>query len=146
MDAWKRTWRISVSAAILVLSVLLSVGGVYYAVHVTGCDADAGRGGAIADAISLFLMFLAQSYASRLYRLKARLRERQSKGAAQSVNRTEVLQIVKDDMIWVLDSMDADARIQRAQNILLALATAVGIAFWGFGDMIARSFIGHGCT
>lgn len=142
---WKEKWRLYASIAILVLSAVISPGFVAYAVFYTHCDADGGRGGAIADGFALCLMFYSQSYASRLYKLRAKVQGRLESAATNPVSEAQALKLIRAEIVWLLDSLDDDAEIQRNQNIILAIATAIGIFFWGFGDLIAKKIMHHPC-
>lgn len=137
-------WRLLLSVLILVACVVLSLGGIYVAVHVTKCDADAGRGGAIADALALGVMFLNRSYSSRLFRLIQRF-GLTPKLPPAPIDTAIVRQIVQEEICSVLKLLEADARNQKTQNWLLAISTCIGTLAWGFGDMVARIFLTSHC-
>src|SRR5580658_2435468 len=61
-------WRLILSILLLVFCVYCSWKGIDYAVNSSKCDADGGRGGAIAVAFTLFVIFLTPTHASDLYR------------------------------------------------------------------------------
>ena len=138
-------WRLRLSQVILALCVMLSFGGIYVAAHFTKCDADAGRGGAIAVGLALGVMFLDRSYASRLFYLIQEF----GTDTAQPVGPVDdaaVRAIVREEISVTLNLLDADARRQKWQNFYLACGTFVGTLSSGFGDVIARIFIGHRCS
>jgi hypothetical protein len=136
-------WRLRLSQLIFAACMILSFGGIYWAVRHTGCDADAGRGGAIADALALVVMFLDRNSAGRLFDVIRSLQE--TRRPTESEEGKDVQSVVRQEIKLVFKLLEADARKQRSQNIYLAGATAVGTLAWGFGDIVARHFIGHRC-
>ena len=135
-------WRLRLSKSILALCILLSAGGVYVAVHITHNETDAGRGGAIADALALGVMFLDRSYASRLYAIIKKFQQRtEQNDPSEAVDSAMVLRIARQEVGSALELVNADGRNQKMQNIYLAIATFAGTLTWGFGDLVARLFL-----
>jgi hypothetical protein len=137
LDAY---WRLYLSVSICLFCICVSFGGVWWAVKKTHCDADAGRGGAIADAVALFVIFLDRSYAASLYTLisgMAPIRDTDT----SPIDRAAVRRIVVSEIERFEKLLSKDAKLQRLQNFFLALATLVGTGFWGFGDLWARHYL-----
>jgi hypothetical protein len=133
--------RFYLSIFTLFLSLAAGVGGVVYAVRISHCDGDGGRGGAIADAIALFVIFLDRSNASRFFDLIARFAPVDDQDASP-VSRKDVRSIVRAEIKRYAKLLKRDARRLWWQNFFLAFATFWGTFFWGFGDLIARHWIG----
>ncbi len=140
-DHLKGMWRFYLSISILLLSVILSIGGVIVAIKVTHCDGDGGRGGAIADALALLVIFLDRSYASKFMTLIAKFQPDEETNHVP-LDRKHVRAIAVNEIKRFAKLLDSDARRLRLQNAFLAIATFIGTLFWGFGDLIARHYVG----
>jgi hypothetical protein len=132
--------RIHLPWIVFSICLIFDVGGILVAVFYTHCDADAGRGGAIADAIALTVMLLDPSYAAKLYSTIATFHAGKA-GPAGAVTHETVQNAIEADSELVLDLLNDDAKMQRHQNYYLAAATFLGTLTWGFGDLVARQFI-----
>jgi len=134
-------WRMYVSVLICLSSIALGLGGIWWAVHRTHCDTDGGRGGAIADAIALFVIFLDRSYASSLYDMISSMTPTEDNSIGP-INRSTVREIVVSEIKTLEGLLAVDAKLVRLQSFFLALATLVGTLCWGFGDIWARHYVG----
>jgi hypothetical protein len=137
--------RFLLSLFVLILCLACSVGGIWYAIHESGCDADAGRGGAIADALALAFVFLGRAYAFRLFTLKMRLDQKPAESTKQ-INESEAIYIARQELSSFLRLVNGDQRYQAWQNGFMALGTVIGTLAWGFGDIIAYHYLHHHCT
>jgi len=137
--------------------VLLSLGGVVYAVQ-AGHAENAGRGGALADAIALAALFGTRNYAADTYHAltqtspaqRARILDFKTAYDIRTTviadsARTPAVEITVANIEGKLNAMEQrlslDSDGQALQNRCLALATFVGTIFWGFGDILAGWFI-----
>ena len=137
-------WRFFVSLFILLLCIAVCYEGIHYAIYVSKCDADAGRGGAIADALALGLIFLSRAYAATLFGYKIRFGSKKAPPETP-VDEAEARRIAQEEIEKFLKLQKHDAAIQFWQNIFISMATVVGTLTWGFGDMIAQHYLGHRC-
>jgi len=120
---------------VLMLSIILSAGGLFYAVKVTGKADDAGRGGALGDVAALGVLFLGRGYGSRLYEvLTAGSDEKEVLAEEYGLSDSE-----RVDLLFA--SMKLEAQETRWQNRYLAATTFIGTLTWGFGDKIASMFL-----
>jgi hypothetical protein len=139
--------------AVAVISGLFSLVSVPFAVFVTRCANDGGRGGAIGVAIALLFLFITRDYGTKLYNklvhdlpeLKVRLeRGAQTDPAPQNATSVPVDQRVAQlerEVAALVRQINIDAEGQREQNFHLAWVTAFGTLVWGFGDLLAKLWI-----
>jgi hypothetical protein len=137
LAAWLRTR--TPYLLVLIFSVLLCIGGIVYAVKVSGKDVDAGRGGALADVAALIVLFLGRGYGSRIYEI---LTAPPDEEEALAKDYAPMLNANRADVLY--GCMKVDAQETHWQNRYLAFITVLGTLTWGFGDRIADIFLpGH---
>lgn len=110
--------------AILYIAVILSLGGVFFAIYVLHDPSQGDRGGALGTIISFFSLFVDNNYRRRTF--KALTRGRDKSKSAQDID--------------VSLSVEADSK--RAQNIYMALSASISTLFWGFGDVFSEYLYG----
>lgn len=130
-----------------ITAIVLSVGGVLVAAFCTKDAADGGRGGALADALALAALFGTRNYAADTYealttgaeQLKSRIWRLKAIGTPpESAPEASELKKIGARISAFETRLKLDAQGAYAQNFALAIATAVGTIFWGFGDIFAR--------
>ncbi len=125
-----------------VIAILAAVVGVLLAAYVFENADHGGRGGAVAVAIALVTLFATRNYANDVYDALT--------NPSQDV-RTRILKLTKGTLPNAPSLTNADQKLtalearfrleaegQRTKNIWLAVSTAVGTIFWGFGDLFAK--------
>jgi hypothetical protein len=126
---------------VLASCVLLSLGGIVWAAAADSA-ADAGRGGAIAVAVSFVVMFLSRGYGARA--LLARMSTIDSKvqlsrlaGKPEPDDQTKIANL-NHDVAAIAAALRTSQRITDAsltrQNRILAISSGIGTIAWGFGD------------
>ena len=126
---------------ILFLSLILSVGGM---ILFHDQPTNAGRGGAIAVAVSFFVMFV--NYGSRhrtiailvdeASTMKTLLAKFEGKKASET-DRIEALEARVNGLSKALVlSRNIDTTSSKSQNLMLAISSIVGTLAWGFADLI----------
>ncbi len=121
------------------LCILLGIAGVVYAVF-WGAAADGSRGGALAVALTFFMLFLDRGTAKDL--LEADLPASQQVGEIPCSDAELTTYLAK---LATEDTKDRNALAamldwQDEQKVPLALSSVTGTIFWGFGDVFARWF------
>jgi hypothetical protein len=137
------------------LSLLSSIGGLLYAIYVSGDCMDGQRGGAIGTAAALTLMFIGRDYGAKVYDARVRglaavaskiERLEQADAKNSSPEKTEpTLSDVRANQESLATAIHIDTAGQKLQNQFLAVATCIGTIVWGFGDLIARHFMRLPC-
>jgi hypothetical protein len=126
---------------LLCLSLLLSGGGIIGCAYYWHSPADAGRGGALAVAISFFALFANSPHGSRLFLLltreKENFRRRLSEMREEQPNSPPDIAILTQRLEALLIRVEADVAGQEKQNIFIAWSACIGTLAWGFGDWIA---------
>jgi ABC-type transport system involved in cytochrome bd biosynthesis fused ATPase/permease subunit len=125
--------------SITVACVTLSFGGVFLSAFVWD-SSHGGRGGALAVALALFALFATRNDAVEMYdalthrgeQLKARILN-----LTRSTRREDPIRTAEEKLTALEKRLEWEAEGQRVQNFYLALSTAVGTVFWGFGDLFA---------
>jgi uncharacterized protein YcfJ len=112
--------------------------GWFWAIHKSGCDSDAGRGGAIADVIALGSVLLTRGDAATLYNLLSKKKTRATTGAAKPIDIESTKILLQQEISTLLVLLDRDAEEQQIQNWCLAIGTTIGTLVWGFGDYFAH--------
>lgn len=150
------------------LVAVVSVGGIFFAVFITGNKEDGGRGGAIAVAIALFNLFISKGYGMRLFnvtevkiptlisRIEQRRKEdkapvpaankrEEDKAPAPDTNKREGDQAPAQGTSKTTDlagaisqAFDDQAKEQKQLNRYLAWTTLGATIVWGFGDLFAK--------
>jgi len=110
-------------AVAMVAAVLLSVGGIAYAVTY-GVAVDGGRGGAIAVALTFFILFVGRGTA------EAALEAELPKTGDPSEDAALELAKIRNSVAAMLDW-------SRKEKLYLTISSVVGTLTWGFGDLIA---------
>lgn len=105
MTPWRTFW----------IGFLLCCAGVGYAVCVSDMASDGGRGGALAVALSFWILF--QSHGSA----KAAFDDKDIKIRATRTH----------------NALGALIDVSEKQRMPLALTSVIGTLFWGFGDLLA---------
>jgi hypothetical protein len=127
---------------VLLLCIVLSVGWII-ASAITNHPADGGRGGAIAVAVSLVVMFLSRGYGSKAFlaRISSITSEEQLKGIEADTNAPDanarisaLEQNVSAIVTAIRTSQDITDSSTRRQSWFLAISSGVGTIAWGFGD------------
>ena len=110
-----------------------------------GDPLEGGRGGAIAVALALTALFATRNYAAEVYdALTSPAQDLQSRILKLTKGRlaeAPKLATPEQKMKALEARLKLEAEGQRMQNFWLALSTAVGTIFWGFGDLFAASII-----
>jgi hypothetical protein len=131
-------------------SLLFSLGGVIAVIIVPHHTGDGGRGGAIGTAIALLFLFINRDYGAQLFRaltreipdLKARierlkLAKKGSTAPSPAGAPAATLPELEKRIDALVDSMAIEGEGRATETGFLALATAIGTVFWGFGDWFA---------
>ena len=112
--------------AAMLAAIALSVGGVVFAV-LFGCASDGGRGGAIAVALTFFMLFMGRSTAE--HALEAPL----PKTGDNSLDANAELARIRGAVAAMLDWSNKE-------KFYLTISSVVGTLAWGFGDVVAKAF------
>ena len=112
--------------AVLAASLILSVGGIAYAVFF-GTAADGGRGGAVSVAISFAALFAARSTPQDVLEITD---PRTGQPRIEGGSLEQRIRVLKTAIATMLDS-------QRLEKAYLTWSSMVGTLVWGFGDLIA---------
>lgn len=124
------------------VSAFLSVASIPIAIYCTGRAADAGRGGALAFALSLAIMFLSRSYGTRVYNALTEDAEQIEADLATITNaKREPTSDIRGQVMALSNKARIDAAAQSLQNKYLAWSTGIGTLAWGFGDLVAERFM-----
>lgn len=114
---------------VLLTSILVSIGGIAYAV-LFGAAADGARGGAVAVAISFAALFAARSTPQEVLEMKDPI--------------TGELIVKEGEHNWQIGVLSTAISTmidsQGLEKVYLTSSTAIGTLVWGFGDLIARGF------
>ncbi len=119
-------------ALTMIGSIALSVGGVVYAC-LTRNAADGGRGGALAVALTFFMLFMGRGTAEAA--LEAPILDpatRRSVDAGDLNPKHVAMQIVR-----VRSAVASMLDWQSKEKLYLTIASICGTLFWGFGDIVA---------
>jgi hypothetical protein len=127
-------WRFYLSLFILLFSLFACCFGIYYAIHFSHCDADAGRGGALATALALGYSFLGRVHTTKI--LEFHLRYETDATPMQTHSAAASL----------LNALKSDARAKLWQDVFTATTVVVGTLVWGGGDIIAQHALHHHCS
>lgn len=107
--------------AATVVSIALSIGGIVYAVA-RSIPADGGRGGALAVALTFFMLFM-------------------SRGTAEDALAGPLPQGIPDgEIIRIRNALASMLDWQSNEKIYLTISSVCGTIAWGFGDVIAKWF------
>lgn len=120
--------------------MLLSVGGVAYSIFISHKSVDAGRGGALAVALSFATLFLSRGYGDRVYSILTVDADTASQLVAKlrgEVDDKAKLVTADQKLDALFTKIQIDAGDQQVQNFYLAWSSVVGTIFWGFGDLLA---------
>jgi hypothetical protein len=128
---------------VVVVSIVLSAGGILLAAY--GDPADGGRGGAVAVAFAFFVLFIHRDYGARVYKaltlelpsLKAQIASLRAGGDPSAAN-SEGVDALKRQVTAIVARLETEAKGQKGQNVALAVASVIGTLAWGFGDVIAK--------
>jgi hypothetical protein len=134
-------WR---ATGVLIVCVILSIGGIVIA----GQPSDAGRGGALAVALSLVILFFSESPGMRTFslltidavELKNRIKRLDDTPKIEPSDKTvdDQLKHIETRLDDVCKAFIGSHKInERAlfwNNFQMALGSAVGTLAWGFGD------------
>lgn len=112
--------------AVTVAAILLSIGGVAYAA-LWGSAADGGRGGALAVALTFFMLFAGRGTAAAA--LDAEL------PAAATAQET-----LEQELARVRASLSALIDWSAQEKCHLTISSVFGTLVWGFGDLLAKAF------
>ena len=107
----------------MIAAIAMSIGGIAYAV-LWGVAADGGRGGAVAVALTFFILFMGRGTAEAA--LEAELPK-----AADPAEETAL------DLARIRNAVAAMLDWSHKEKIYLTVSSVVGTLAWGFGDIIA---------
>lgn len=107
----------------MMAAIAMSIGGIAYAV-LWGVAADGGRGGAVAVALTFFILFMGRGTA------EAALEAVLPKAADPAEEAALDLPRIRNAVAAMLDR-------SRKEKIYLTVSSVVGTLAWGFGDIIA---------
>lgn len=124
---------------ILCISIILCLASLIFSIWVTEDPSDAGRGGALAVAISFVFLF-STSNQKKLFLESFRNRPiiPNSNAPKEDVKATED---VSDVGKILITSTYLDNLVNFRQNLYLAASSVIGTLSWGFADLIAKYFI-----
>jgi hypothetical protein len=129
-EQWRFAW-------VLILSIMLSLAGVLIAVFWVDAT-HGGRGGALAVALSLLALFATRDTSSRIYKALTERALRVRGNLEELRGGTAPVRLSPDERLDAFETkLRLDAEGSKTQNIFLAMATAFGTVFWGFGDLLA---------
>ncbi len=126
---------------VLLICLAISFGDIFFANNIQHDSSQAGRGGALACAISFFSLFINRSYGLEVFRLSAvtlpeiENRVLRLRGITSEENLSKRIDLLIDAII---DMIEVDLLGQKKQNFFIALSAGVGTIFWGFGDVFAE--------
>ncbi len=130
---------------VLLLSTMLSFGGIAVA-WLLQRPLDAGRGGALAVALSFLFLFLNFGRSQKTFailseeasELEGHLAtiERQARGSMEA-RMVKLERRVEGLVAAMRVARRIDGKSQLDQNIILAVSSVIGTLAWGFGDLIA---------
>jgi len=130
------------------LSILLSVGGIWYGAFVSKDCADGERGGALGVASAFLIFFFRRNFGERVYRsileMNPALAEKIQKLAARIPITTFSNEELTQLLIGILGRINVESDEQRNQNRALFWASVIATLAWGFGDLIVQRII-HTC-
>ena len=132
---------------VLALCIMASAGGILISIRVTQNCADAGRGGAIGDIVSLGFFFLNHGYGTRLFSILIEPAHKREQTAREHVEKAIPRIEATTRLDYFFACMQLDAMEMSWQNFYMALATAISTLAWGFGDCVTRYFLptAHNC-
>lgn len=134
--------------AVFAACLIFSLGSVPFAVYYTHKCVDATRGGAVAAALSLVIIFMTRREGSRFFAILTREAPRVRAMMAKIREASEPVSSVattEDKADALISKAKVDDYIQELQNRYLVWSSAIGTLMWGFGDIIAMH-IRPGCT
>jgi hypothetical protein len=116
---------------------LISFGDIFVAHNIQDDPSQAGRGGALACAISFFSLFINRSYGLEVFRLRVvtmpnmidRIAKLRGISAEKDLGKRIDLLITA-----IIEMIEVDLLGQKKQNFFIALSAGIGTIFWGFGD------------
>ena len=108
----------------MIAAIVLSLGGIAYAV-LWGVATDGGRGGAIAVALTFFMLFMGRGTAEAALEAKLPSSGNPAEDAALELAR------VRNAVAAMLDW-------NRKEKLYLTVSSVVGTLAWGFGDSVAK--------
>jgi hypothetical protein len=131
---------------LLILCIALSFGGIAVAAFATCNPNDAGRGGALAVALSFAALFLSKSYGALIYDLITKTIPEIERNIGASPETTppvsaeikpfyDRLVMLENKSTGLAAKLGTDANGQKIQNGYLAAASIIGTLVWGFGDL-----------
>lgn len=120
-------WR---SLVTFVLALLVSSSSIVYALYVSGHSSDAARGGSVVVALSFLFLFLGNGVSARVYDILTHEVQELDRSLAPSEAKalSQRIRLQRDE--------------EQQKNVLLAISSATGTLFWGFGDVIACKIAG----
>jgi hypothetical protein len=129
---------------VLVLSVVLSLGSIGACIALNR-PADAGRGGAIAVAISFGMLFLSRGRGAQTFdtlydglpTLRTELEALTASDPKPEASAAQIKRLATALKTW----LTIDAQATSRQNIFLAISSVVGTLAWGFGDWAAEAVL-----
>jgi len=126
---------------VLVVACTLSAGGIFYAAYVTKNPGDAGRGGALAVALSFVVLFLSRGHGTKAYEILTKEAAEVSRNLAK-LRASGGADLNEDKVAAIISKTKIDANVQHVQNVYLAWSSAIGTIAWGFADIVAQWLVG----
>jgi hypothetical protein len=121
------------------VAIAVSLGGIGLAVHLDDAS-HGGRGGALAVALTFFLLFMDRGTATKVLQAQLPGTNGGDGAAGDEAELTKVEKAVKDlemELVKVRGAVAATLDWNRKERKYLIVSSVFGTLVWGFGDWVA---------